>query len=80
MPQNPVRGLTNMDADPAASRCTECGGKLGKLDIALHRKLVNRGAKSFLCKSCLAKLYKVTESDLDRMAENFRAQGCTLFL
>lgn len=60
--------------------CRQCGRVLTPLEIALHRKLVNRGATEFLCKTCLARLYKLTEADLDRMAQVFKAQGCTLFL
>lgn len=59
--------------------CAQCGRTLDTLEIALHRKLVNRGAQTFLCKTCLARLYKLTEDDLDRMAAAFKAQGCTLF-
>ena len=77
---HPFPQRTNMDFPSQDEHCMECGAKLERIDVALHRKLVNRGARSFLCKACLAKLYKTTEAQLDRMAENFRAQGCTLFL
>ena len=48
-------------------------------EIALTRKLINRGTKTFLCKACLAKLYKLSEADLDNMAAYFKRLGCTLF-
>lgn len=59
--------------------CESCGRPISAYEIALHRKLVNRGAKTFLCKTCLARLYKLSEEDLDKMAEYFKRLGCTLF-
>lgn len=71
--------LNNFTVQEGASVCRDCGRAVSAYEIALHRKLVNRGADSFLCKSCLAKLYKLSENDLDRMAAFFKKQGCTLF-
>ena len=59
--------------------CKECGKPVSAYEIALTRKLVNRGTKTFLCKSCLAALYKTSEENLDKMAEYFKKLGCTLF-
>ena len=56
-----------------------CGRELQPVEIALHRKLISRGAKSFLCLTCLAAHYDTTEEKLLEMARRFREQGCTLF-
>lgn len=69
----------NFTIPDGATVCRDCGRAVSTYEIALHRKLVNRGADSFLCKTCLAALYKLSEEDLDRMAEFFKKQGCTLF-
>ena len=59
--------------------CTKCGGPFGRYDIALHRKMVNRGAEEFMCIHCLAEWFKVSEELLLEKAEHFRKSGCTLF-
>ena len=46
---------------------------------ALTKKLINRSAEKFLCKTCLAAKFGCSESRLDDMAEKFRKQGCMLF-
>lgn len=60
-------------------RCVVCGREVIPLEEALTRKLVNRAAQKFLCKTCLAERFGCTERQLDDMAEKFRKQGCMLF-
>ena len=60
-------------------RCLRCGAPLTKDEIAMTRKMVNRGAESFYCYSCLAEHFQVPEEALRKKAEEFRAMGCTLF-
>ena len=62
------------------SRCIECKKELIPLEENLTRKLINRGTTKFLCKKCLAERFSVTEQDLDKMVEDFKRQGCSLFL
>ena len=64
-------------AEPA--RCVRCGVVLARDDIALTRKMVNRGAESFYCIACLAKHYELTEEILREKIREFKAMGCTLF-
>ncbi len=59
--------------------CIKCGAKLTRDDIGLHRKLVNRGAKEFMCIRCLAAEYNVTVERLEEKIKEFKAYGCTLF-
>lgn len=61
------------------SKCINCGKEVIPLEMNLTRKLVNRAADKFFCKTCLAKKYSCTEKELDEMAEKFRRQGCALF-
>ena len=60
--------------------CMKCGRALEDDEIALHRKLINRGAKEFMCLDCLAAYYATTVERLRDMIRRFRADGCTLFL
>ena len=60
--------------------CITCGRPLEKDEVALTRKLINRGATQYLCIDCLAKKFEVTREDLERKIEEFRQMGCTLFL
>lgn len=60
-------------------RCVRCGAVLAKDEIALTRKLVNRGAESFFCLRCLAEHFDLTEEILRQKIVEFKAMGCTLF-
>lgn len=60
--------------------CINCARTLTNDEIGLTKKLVNRGSTSFLCLSCLAKEFSVSEELLKEKIEQFRAMGCTLFL
>ena len=61
-------------------QCIQCGTRLTPDDIGLHRKLINRGAQEFLCMDCLAKKFNVERAELERSIEQFKKQGCTLFV
>lgn len=61
------------------STCKKCGRELYPDEIALHKKLVNRGAEDFWCLSCLGEHFKLSEAELRLYAEKFRRYGCTLF-
>lgn len=59
--------------------CVNCGRKLVRDEIALTRKLINRGASEFMCLTCLAARFNVSEDLLLEKIEHFKKQGCTLF-
>ena len=60
-------------------RCVRCGALLVKDDIAMTRKMINRGAETFYCLPCLADHFELTEDILREKIKEFRAMGCTLF-
>ncbi|MBR0277381.1 MAG: hypothetical protein IJQ50_02835 [Clostridia bacterium] len=59
--------------------CTKCGKILTHNEIGLHKKLVNRGSKEFMCMNCLGEYFEISNDDLKKMIEKFKNQGCTLF-
>ena len=59
--------------------CIACGRALHPDEIALTKKLINRGAEEFLCISCLSRKFEVTEETLRDKIVQFREMGCTLF-
>ncbi len=59
--------------------CRRCGRALTRDEIAVTRKLVNRGAREFCCVSCLADYFDVTPEDIQERIRYFRSTGCTLF-
>ncbi|HPE96083.1 MAG TPA: hypothetical protein PLT66_08470 [Bacillota bacterium] len=60
-------------------QCTQCARELTTDEIGLYKKMVNRGAKSFLCISCLAAKFSCTEQELSERIIYYRSSGCTLF-
>lgn len=59
--------------------CMQCHRALQSVEIALTKKLINRGATRFLCLNCLGKKFGVSEETLLQKAREFREMGCTLF-
>ena len=61
------------------STCIGCGRTLTADEIALTKKLVSRGAQSFLCLTCLSEKFGVSQQLLKEKIDQFRKMGCTLF-
>lgn len=59
--------------------CLVCGKELQTDEVAITKKMINRGAERFYCKKCLAAKFKITVEDVDRLISNFRSAGCSLF-
>jgi hypothetical protein len=59
--------------------CISCGKSLMRDEIAIHKKLINRGADRFLCIHCLSEYFKVDERLIYEKITYFKEQGCTLF-
>lgn len=62
------------------SGCMCCGKELSYNEIGAHRKFINRGSTQFLCRNCLAQKLDVTPEMIDLKIEQFKNQGCTLFV
>lgn len=61
-------------------KCCECGEILKKDEIALSQKLIDIETEEFYCISCLAEYIGCTMEDLKIKIQEFKEQGCTLFL
>jgi hypothetical protein len=62
------------------NKCRVCGrAPLSADEIGLTKKLMDKQAVDFYCLSCMAELLEATEAELTAKAEEFKAQGCTLF-
>ena len=59
--------------------CRKCGKELTHDEIALYKKIYNRGAKDFLCISCSSQYLQVSEELLLTKMQEFKDTGCTLF-
>lgn len=62
------------------SGCMKCGKALTYNEIGAHKKFINRGSTAFLCKQCLAKELNIPVELIDQKIEQFKKQGCTLFV
>lgn len=61
------------------SLCKNCKKELLNDEIAIYKRLINRGAVEFLCIECLAKRMEVDVSDIEEKIVHFKKMGCTLF-
>lgn len=60
--------------------CIACGAKLTKDEIALSQKMLGRQITSFYCIKCLAAELDCELEDLAVKIQEFKEQGCALFL
>jgi hypothetical protein len=65
--------------ESSAPLCAQCSRQLVPDEIALTKKMVNRGTDHFYCLSCLSRHFDVTEKILREKIAEFREMGCTLF-
>ena len=59
--------------------CRECHRPLTHDEVAVTKKLINRGATDFMCVDCLARYFEVKPADIEERIRHFRQMGCTLF-
>lgn len=62
-----------------AETCMQCTRRVSRDEIAMTRKLINRGASQFLCMPCLAERFDATLQELEERLQYFKEMGCTLF-
>ena len=60
--------------------CIDCGKKLTKDEIALSKKLIDVDTEEKYCLPCMAEYFGCTQEDLLIKIQEFKEQGCTLFL
>lgn len=60
--------------------CCECAKALTKDEVALCKKLLGTDIEDFYCIDCLAEYLECTKIDLIIKIQEFKEQGCTLFL
>lgn len=60
--------------------CCVCGKLLSKDEFALNKKLIDKDVKDFLCLSCMSDQFGCEVEDLRIKIDEFKEQGCTLFL
>ena len=58
----------------------DCGKQLSKDEIALTRKLIDDEAEEYYCLPCMAEFLGCSVDDLEIKIQEFKEQGCTLFL
>lgn len=64
----------------ARHTCKNCGVALQGDEIALYRKLVDRGASTYLCLDCLAKYCSTSRKQLESLIAFYHRTGiCSLF-
>ncbi len=60
-------------------RCRKCGMSLTSDEIAITRKLINRGTTVYYCADCLAEAFDVRRADIEAKIVYYKKSGCTLF-
>lgn len=60
--------------------CTNCNKNLTKDEIALSKKLLGKNTKQYLCLDCLSDYLNTDTDILIEKIEQFKEEGCTLFV
>lgn len=61
-------------------RCIQCGKILSKDEVALCKKMLGKNTKQFLCLDCLSVFLNTDSEILLQKIEQFKEEGCTLFV
>ena len=59
--------------------CRKCGALLRADEIAMTKKLINRGTTIYYCTDCLAETFDVKREDIEEKIVYYKRMGCTLF-
>lgn len=60
--------------------CVDCILPLSRNEVGLSKKLLGRTIDSYMCLKCLAEYLSCSEEDLQVKIQEFKEQGCALFL
>ena len=60
--------------------CDECSVVLYKDEVALSKKMFGRSTITFYCLKCTAAILDCAVADLEVKINEFKEQGCVLFL
>lgn len=60
--------------------CQTCSKKLSTNEIGISLRLLGRDGRKLLCRECLAQDLKIDPALIDRKIEQFKSQGCPLFV
>lgn len=63
-----------------SKKCYLCEKVLNKDAVGLNQKLFDRNISRFMCIECLAVHLDVSVEELNEKIDEFKEQGCTLFL
>lgn len=63
-----------------SKNCCNCSKILSKDEIALNKKLIDKTVKEFMCLECLSENFGCEVDDLLIKIDEFKEQGCTLFM
>ena len=61
-------------------RCRKCEKLLIPDEIAMTKKLINRGTTIYYCIDCLAEAFDVKKEYIEAKIQYFKEIGCTLFI
>ncbi|MCD8049831.1 MAG: hypothetical protein LUG52_09645 [Clostridia bacterium] len=62
-------------------KCYVCGKTpLTKDEIGITKKIIDKNTRLFYCLPCLAEYLEVTEEELLAKIEEFKEEGCKLFM
>lgn len=60
-------------------RCIECEGNIDTYDVGAFQKFVDKSAKKYMCRKCLAKHMGWSDEYLEELILFYRRRGCLLF-
>jgi len=60
--------------------CVDCSKNLNKDETALSQKMLGQEITDFFCIDCLAEYLECDRYDLEVKIQEFKGQGCALFL
>ena len=61
-------------------KCFNCNTELSKDDVALCKKMLGKKIKQLFCREHLAEVLDTDVETLTDKVEQFKEEGCTLFL